>query len=839
MNIDKYLVSLEDIMINIEQCYGHSDNSRRETINEHIQLCVKYLKEIFIIKKLDLILESFNFSLGEGLSDEGKEMFNELFFNTIIFHDTGKINPFFQNNKMNNPVMNYLDPPQNLESDHSKLSAYIYLGYYLNKLEEFKKSDYKILKTIAYINAFVISRHHSKIDDFRTRFTDNFDSDDELEKRIIDWVNSDRFVKIFKDGFSFTPLKQKGRDNLFKKLEKYEINKQIDLYAYVRFLYSLLVSCDYYATSEFYDDKNTTMLKDVDFSEIIKVYNESELITRIRKNDIGKDKINVLRTKIFLEAEKNLLKNSDKNIFYLEAPTGSGKSNTALNLSLQLIENIDSLNKIVYVYPFNTLVEQNLASLNKIFGDSKVMNKIAVVNSTTPIKIDNQDLDGSNEDYSDEYQKALLDRQFLTYPIILTTHVSLFDTFFGNNRESAFGICQYANSVIVLDEVQNYRIEIWNEIIIFLKEFAKILNLKIIIMSATLPDLELLTNDRSNSVSLITNSQEYFLNPIFKDRVKIDYSLMNVENIEEALLNHVLEMNKLKKKIMIEFIVRKSAEKFYRRLKEIDLDCEVLFISGFDSILEREKIINTVKISKHLILVATQVIEAGVDIDMDIGYKDISKLDSEEQFMGRINRSCKEGEKGIVYFFNLNKATNIYKEDDRVHKSLTLVEDDMKELLVKKNFNHYYQKILNALANRAKKPGEKNVPEFFRENVACLDYQAVSKRMELILDTRDRVTIFLGTTVINMEGKKIDGKAIWNRYVDLLKNKEMDYANKVYELSVVKSEMNNFMYQVIKKNQFDFKEQVGDIYYIENGDDYILDGKLNTALFETEDELFI
>lgn len=798
MDIDKYIVSLEKIIINIDQCYGHRDD-HQETINEHIQLCVKYLKEIFKLKKLDLILKSFNISLGEGLSDEGKEMFNKLFFNTITFHDTGKINPFFQNNKMNNPVMNYLNPPRNLESDHSKLSAYIYLGYYLNKLEGFKKNDYKILKTIAYINAFVISRHHSKIGDFRTRFTDNFDSDDELEKRIIDWVNSDRFVRIFKDGFSFTPLKQKGRDNLFKKLGKYEINKQIDLYAYIRFLYSLLVSCDYYATSEFYDDKNTTMLKDVDFSEIIKVYNESELITRIRKNDIGKDKINVLRTKIFLEAEKNLLKNLDKNIFYLEAPTGSGKSNTALNLSLQLIENIDSLNKIVYVYPFNTLVEQNLASLNKIFGDSKVMNKIAVVNSTTPIKIDNQDLDGSNEDYSEEYQKALLDRQFLTYPIILTTHVSLFDTFFGNNRESAFGICQYVNSVIVLDEIQNYRIERWNEIIIFLKEFAKILNLKIIIMSATLPDLELLTNDRSDSVSLITNPQEYFLNPIFKDRVKIDYSLMNVENIEEALLNHVLEMNKLKKKIMIEFIVRKSAEKFYRRLKAIDLDCEVLFISGFDSVLEREKIINTVKTSKHLILVATQVIEAGVDIDMDIGYKDISKLDSEEQFMGRINRSCKEDEKGIVYFFNLNKATNIYREDDRVHKNLTLVEDDMKELLIKKNFDHYYQKILNALANRAKKPGEKNVPEFFRENVACLDYQAVSKRMELILDTRDRVTIFLGRTVTDINGNEFDGKAIWNRYVDLLKNKEMDYANKVYELSVVKSEMNNFMYQVIKK----------------------------------------
>ena len=140
MDIDRYIVvSLEKIIINIDQCYGHRDDDHQETINEHIQLCTKYLKEIFKLKKLDSILKSFNISLGKGLSDEGKEMFNKLFFNTITFHDTGKINPVFQNDKMNNPVMNYLNPPKNLESDHSKLSAYIYLGHYLNKLKELKK----------------------------------------------------------------------------------------------------------------------------------------------------------------------------------------------------------------------------------------------------------------------------------------------------------------------------------------------------------------------------------------------------------------------------------------------------------------------------------------------------------------------------------------------------------------------------------------------------------------------------------------------------------------------------------------------------------------------------
>lgn len=830
MNIDKYVVSLEQLIKNINNCYGHVKDDQHETIVEHIQLCIKYLKEIFELKRLDKIMVSFKNNLVSDLSDEGKEVFNELFINTIVFHDNGKINPIFQNDKMNNRAMNYMTPPQNLDSKHSILSAYIYLGYFLNKISSLDKNDYKILKRITYINAFVISRHHSKIDDFRTYFIDKFDSDDKLEKRIIDWVNSDEFVSQFNVDFNFVPLKKNGRNGLFKKLKKCELNKQIDLYAYVRLLYSILVTCDYYATSEFYNNqKDINVINDFDFKELIKQYDNTKLITKIRKKQILENSINELRTEIFLEAEKTLIENYDKNIFYLEAPTGSGKSNTAINLSLRLIEKNNDLNKIVYVYPFNTLVEQNIASLNKIFDHSSILNNVAVVNSTTPIKID--------ENKPNKYQKALLDRQFLNYPIILTTHVSLFDTLFGNNRESAFGFYQFVNTVIVLDEIKNYRIERWNEIIIFLKEYARILNMKIIIMSATLPNLEVLTNDDSNSVSLIKDCKKYFLNPIFKERVKIDYSLLEVKNVEEVLFEHVLKMNKLKKKIMLEFIVRRSAEKFYRRLKNENLDCEVLFISGFDSILEREIIIDKVNTCNHLILVATQVVEAGVDIDMDIGYKDISKLDSEEQFMGRINRSCLKD--GVVYFFNLNKAANIYKKDERVAENLTLLNDEMKAVLLNKSFNQYYQKLLTVLKHKAKEYNDGNVGDFFREAAACLNYKEVSKRMELILDTRDRVTIFLGRKIKDFDGHEYDGNLIWKQYVELLQDNEMDYSKKIYQLSVVKSKMNYFMYQVDSNCQFDYEEQIGDIFYIEDGDNYILDGKLNTGLFETENELFI
>lgn len=81
---------------------------------------------------------------------------------------------------------------------------------------------------------------------------------------------------------------------------------------------------------------------------------------------------------------------------------------------------------------------------------------------------------------------------------------------------------------------------------------------------------------------------------------------------------------------------------------------QIEYLSGDDSIAERKRILDKVKkATDTIILVSTQVIEAGVDIDMDIGYKNISKLDSEEQFLGRINRSCKK--EGIAYFLKLMK----------------------------------------------------------------------------------------------------------------------------------------------------------------------------------------
>ena len=142
---------------------------------------------------------------------------------------------------------------------------------------------------------------------------------------------------------------------------------------------------------------------------------------------------------------------------------------------------------------------------------------------------------------------------------------------FGDNREDAFSFHQLANSVIVLDEIQSYRNEIWTEIIVFLKMFAKLLHMKVIIMSATLPDLDILSKEEVQAVRLIADRNRYFQNDCFKKRVsRLEYSLLDIDRddlfaeIIVLIKKHILQ----KHKILVEFITKKSALDFYECIRE-------------------------------------------------------------------------------------------------------------------------------------------------------------------------------------------------------------------------------------------------------------------------------
>lgn len=96
---------------------------------------------------------------------------------------------------------------------------------------------------------------------------------------------------------------------------------------------------------------------------------------------------------------------------------------------------------------------------------------------------------------------------------------------------------QLSHSVIILDEIQSYKNDIWSEIITFLKGFANLMHMKIVIMSATLPNLEVLTDNKTETVRLIEYREKFFNHKKFAKRVWPDYSLLGYKITKEELQN--------------------------------------------------------------------------------------------------------------------------------------------------------------------------------------------------------------------------------------------------------------------------------------------------------------
>lgn len=847
---------LKNLVKNLNRYKAHKKSKDNEIIYEtllaHTELTNKYFFKFWQSKNSDEIFDRFcdvfwqKENIDNKLKNKAKDLLKEIIMTIPIFHDIGKVNPNFQLMKLK--VNDFKENEAYVNTHHSFLSSMFYMDY-CRKLVYDEKNEDEIVNLLAEFilyNGYIIARHHSELGSL-TEFTKLINLDDDTYfsklKRIIN--NEDIYsVKIdfIKSDIEdmFRNLNKVDKDA--EKVGKRSIKQGVYLSIYIRWLYSLLVASDYYATSEFMNEADfseNTDLNDIDKWD--SVYENTDLLKNIRQYQqerypISNEElntvtdINILRSEIFCEVEEKIKANTDENIFYLEAPTGSGKSNTAINASFKLMQHDERLQKIFYIYPFNTLVEQNLETLEKVFADNEdIKQNIAVINSITPIKVLKNDLNAREE--KNVYQKALLDRQFLNYPMILSTHVSLFNIIFGNRQSDVFAFYQLSNSVIVLDEIQSYKNKIWSEIICYLKELAKMFNIKIIIMSATLPDLDILSRFQAQAVDLLENSSRFFAVDCFKNRVKLNYDLLKIDkdNILDELKIHLKQYLKSDKKILIEFIKKKTAHDFWVDLQENEdfKDIQIEYLSGDDSIAERKRILDKVKkATDTIILVSTQVIEAGVDIDMDIGYKNISKLDSEEQFLGRINRSCKK--EGIAYFFEVDEASNIYKDDVRLSESIVLKDVNMQKVLELKLFDEYYKKVLETTMGKY----GYHFDEFIKD-ISDLNYESISTHMKLIDDTQDMVQIYLIRTLY-VDGEFLDGKQIWDSYVDLWENgrKTMSYAEWKIELSRITSKMNNFIYQVSKHNLHigKFYEQMGNIICLEDGDKYFTKDKFNREI---------
>lgn len=794
-----------DYLIKEKPYFAHLRDNRKEPLIDHMRLTMKYFTLYCDKKNIMATIESL--ILKTGFDENESVIIKDLFINAIYLHDIGKINPDYQRIKMHNEYFRTIG----IGTVHSIYSSIIYIAEALKAYPSMNRKCFMTMLAFAY----VISCHHGCL-------TSPADFEDNLT------TFSENGFYYFNMKDALDNPKSVGLGSL-KMAQLFIGPESIAFFVLLRLLFAIMTACDFCATTEFMNGTKHTVNTIVDIEAFSKKYYDSELLRKIksynRSSDINSlNTIDSLRAEIFLEAEDLLIKNQDARVFYLEAPTGSGKTNTSINLALKLIENDRTLNNIFYVFPFNTLVEQTAKTLSNYFTDEEM----AIVNSISPIY---NSQTGREKDEEIDYDSLWLNRLFNNYQLVVTTHVNFFDALFGTDKEQVFPLIKLCNSVIIIDEIQSYRNKIWPEIIIFLSNYAELLNMRIIIMSATLPRIDRVfdVNDIAFA-ELLADSSKYYKHPVFKDRVKIDASLMDNSDIDlDALADHVI--NNADKKVLVEFITKTGARDFFNiisdKINQKGMrNVRVFELTGDDCSLNRKEIIEKVKEDVPVVLVATQVIEAGIDIDMDIGYKEISLPDSEEQFLGRINRSClKRG--STAFFFNKTKPEVIYKCDCRVNHSIN--NNEILEYLKEKDFMGIYSHILNDLKV---KRGQKNSQNIQESILLCqmLKFKKLEEKMQLISPS---MQIYIPYVFKTERGEKYNGYTLWEEFKSLC-SASCDYAEKKVQLSAIRAKMEPFIFNLVNTEDEAIGlqlEEFNGIYFVEDGERFIANGKFDRKAF--------
>ncbi|QJX79935.1 CRISPR-associated helicase Cas3' [Priestia megaterium] len=762
---------------------NNDDGIKVESLAEHTELVVEYYQSFIELEHIDKCLKSM-ISSGEW------SIVLYLMKKAVKYHDYGKISPIFQN-KINNR------PTGGKDSGHSYLSAIMYM----EKMTTFIKSSSKCkelgenkMLSIMHLFANNIKGHHTSIDSIyrkeRRKTTPHF------YNKLNEYETNIR-MKL-EELQSFV-----GEDYILPNFNA-EVKELDKRYFYLGKLhYSLLINSDFLATTAFFNDydQRTQSAKDVvrnlflsknTMDSVREYYEQTPLMSSIRQKKIASE-MNILRTEIFLEVEKNFLKRPFEKIYYLTSPAGSGKTNIGFNVAL-LIAEYQKKSKIVQVLPLNAVGEQSFDFIQSMLEHTEV--NAELINSSG-IYTSELDVERTTEWY-DVYH---LHRQMLGFNYIVTSHVRLFDSLFSSNRIRNLPLLHLCNSVIIIDEIQAYSENKWQEIAYALNDVAEFFNITFVIMSATMVYLNQFL--QKESYDLLENKSHYLTHPIFKNRFEVDDSYLNKVNTITDVVDMVNKINQKDKRILIEVETKKKAYELYRLINENVLKDNVMLLTSDENRFARNVIIQALKkendngdfLLKDVVLIATSVIEYGVDIDFDIGIKQVTALDAEEQFGGRINRSNKRS--GVLYLIDLDDAMRShlrsgyrYRLDNRFALYKLSNNDKQLEALREKKIDELYTSIINCI-------NDEKLPELLTI-YKNKDYNNLEECMKLIEENDYQETYFI-PYIDSHNNQSLDGYVVYSEYLQLLTNLTLGYGEKKIKLLENRSKMEPFLFKVNKK----------------------------------------
>ena len=784
---------LNDDYLNNDKYIAHTSSYKKsETLKEHLDNVFGVSFDLYNTYNMDIVLNNIINKINPSWVD----VIKDLFFSTIYLHDYGKINPMFQT-KLGNSAFDYQvsgkNTPSSIKSDsgHSIISVIVFIDYFFDKYKDESKYGNALDSIIVKFSMNILKHHSSYIDVFNE-----------------ETPNYDRFKTAFEIlstiGYEFkTPDFEFSILKTFIGLIDCSNEENEYMFYLLRLNYGMLTKSDYIATTNYMngykhienivntDDIKDKFWKKDKFKDGSDNFNSKIDLTTLDKisKTTSNDNLNNLRCHMLSESLSTLKSNIKENVFFLECPTGGGKTNISFAIIDSLIGEFD-FKKVFYVFPFNKLSEQTEESFINTFHLNQ--NKVVSLSYDSYKELDETGVNKESSSYSTDTVN-MMNNTFMNFPYLLMSNIRFFDMLKNNSKKSMYNLHTLCNSVVIIDEIQAYDPLLWSKLVYFIDEYASLFNIKFIIMSATLPKIDTLLKEDKKFVNLISDRKKYFLNNNFKSRVRFDGSYLNEKMTSSRLKDLVIDISEKYYEenetsyTIVEFIYKKSAGEFVNnysdRFKKYGY--EVMLLSSTTLKSKSFRIIKDIKTKRYkkVILVCTQTIEAGVDIDMDNGFKDTSVIDSEEQLAGRINRNASKSN-NVLYLVNFGNKF-IYKTDLR-YDIFPKYDDKYIQVLNRKDFESVYGKIMCKINDKDSGNSEKSLSVYMR-HFNKLNFGDINREMELIDTSAKNMTIFIpmklpmddvklvikNTSKIKtfITNNHLDGEKVWDEYQTLINAK--------------------------------------------------------------------
>lgn len=401
---------------------------------------------------------------------------------------------------------------------------------------------------------------------------------------------------------------------------------------FTRMLFSCLVDADFLDTEESIDGNKAVWRSQ--YASLDKISQKFWLNFKTLRNTadlkllVNRQRENVLRD-CLAAAEEN------PGIFSLTVPTGGGKTLASLAFALNHAQKFDK-QRIIYVIPFTSIIEQNAKVFRGMVGNDSVLEHHC------NFSVDEGDW------------KTKLASENWDAPVIVTTNVQFFDSFYANKPSKCRKLHNVANSIIIFDEVQAIPVENLKPCLEVIRELSLNYNVTSVLCTATQPAIHFSESFKSglkDVKEIIQNIPDLFSK--LKRTEETYIGQLSVQEIAGRLSGY--------KQVLCIVNTRQQALDIYNALPESN---ENFHLSALMYPAHRTKMFEKIKSlldpSKKMPcrVISTQLIEAGVDIDFPCVFRSVAGIDSIAQAAGRCNRNGLHDQPQKVYIFDVTEAPN-------------------------------------------------------------------------------------------------------------------------------------------------------------------------------------